>query len=315
MCTVCRRITNVSPRSPLHALALAGVALTLSGCSIKRMAINSLGDALASGSSSTFARDDDPELVRDATPFALKTIEALIEQSPRHQGLLLSASSGFTQYAYGFIAQDADFTEQADLDRATQMRMRAKRLYLRGAEYGLRGLEVDFPGFRDAMLSNADATLARASRKHVPLLFWTAASWGLALSVDVNDSDLSIRQTSIEKMMRRALALDESYELGSLHDFFIAWESAHAMAGGSVAKAREHFARATQLAAGRRAAPFVSLAESVSITENNRKEFESLLQQALAVDVNKAPDQRLANIISQRRARWLLSRIDDLFVD
>jgi predicted anti-sigma-YlaC factor YlaD len=302
-------------RSALRAVALSGVALSLSGCSIKRMAISSLGDALSSGSSSTFAKDDDPELVRDAIPFALKTIESLIDASPRHQGLLTAAASGFTQYGFAFIQQEADFTEAQDLDRATQMRQRAKRLYLRASDYGLRGLELDIPGFRERIIRDADATLAKATRKDVPLLYWTAAAWGAALAIDVNDSELAIRQTAIEKMMHRALVLDESFEMGALHDFFITWEAAHASAGGSVAKAREHFARATQLADGRRAAPYVGLAEAVSITENNKKEFESLLKQALAVDINKAPEQRLANVINQRRARWLLSRIDDLFVD
>ncbi|MBM3907118.1 MAG: hypothetical protein FJ363_03455 [Gemmatimonadetes bacterium] len=301
--------------SHLRSVALAGLALTLSGCSIKRMAINSLGDALASGSSSTFARDDDPELVRDAIPFALKTIEGLIDEAPRHQGLLTAAVSGFTQYGYAFIQQEADFTEAQDLDKATQLRQRAKRLYLRAAEYGLRGIEVDVPGFRDRLLTDADAALSRTQRKHVPLLYWTAASWAAALAIDVNDAELAIRQTAMEKMMRRVLALDEVYELGAVHDFLLAWEAGHAAAGGSMAKAREHFARATQLADGRRAAPFVSMAEMVSINENNRKEFETLLNQALAVDISKDPAQRLANVINQRRARWLLSRIDDLFVD
>ena len=86
------------------------LTLALSGCSVKMMAINTLGNALADGSS-VFARDDDPELVRDAVPFALKTIESLIEQSPKHQGLLRAACSGFTQYSYAFIQQEADFIE------------------------------------------------------------------------------------------------------------------------------------------------------------------------------------------------------------
>jgi predicted anti-sigma-YlaC factor YlaD len=300
---------------PLRAATLAGLALTLSGCSIKRMAINSLGDALASGSSSTFARDDDPELVRDATPFALKTIESLIDASPRHQGLLTAAVSGFTQYGYAFVQQEADFTEAADLDRATQLRQRAKRLYLRAAEYGLRGIEVDVPQFRDRLSTDADATLSKLSAKHVPLLYWTAAAWAAALAIDVNDPDLSTKQTSIEKMMHRALALDETFEQGALHDFFITWEAAHASTGSSMAKAREHFNRALELSAGRRAAPYVTMAEAVSINENNKKEFDALLKAALAVDLQKDPNQRLANVVNQRRAKWLLGRIDDLFVD
>ena len=304
-------MTRFAPR----ALALCVAALSLTGCSIKRMAINSLGNALSSGSSSAFARDDDPELVRDAIPFALKTIESLVEQSPRHLGLLTAAASGFTQYGYAFVQQEADLTEAQDLARATAMRVRAKKLYLRAAEYGLRGLEIQLPGFREQVVGSPDALLARADRKHVPLLYWTAAAWGAALAIDVTDSDLAIRQTAIEKMMRRAVVLDEGWDRGSLHEFLLSWEAAHASTGGSMAQARTHFARATQLSQGHRVAPFVSLAESVSINENNRKEFEALLKQALAVDLNASPDDKLANVINQRRARWLLSRIDDLFVN
>ena len=302
-------------RFALRAAALAGAALSMTGCSIKRMAINSLGTAVASGSTSTFARDEDAELIRDAVPFALKTIESLIEQSPKHRGLLTAAASGFTQYGYAFLQQDADYIEAKDLEKATQMRQRAKKLYLRAADYGWRGLEVGIPGFRAQFAADPDAALSKATRRDVSLLYWTGAAWAAALSVDVNDAELSVRQTSIEKMMHRALALDEGFDQGALHDFFISWEAAHAATGGSMAKAREHFAAAVRLSKGLRVAPYVSLAESVAINENNRKEFELLLQQALAVDIEKTPDQKLVNVISQRRARWLLSRIDDLFVN
>ena len=302
-------------RSAFRAAAMGALAVSLTGCSIRMMAINSLGDALASGSTSTFARDDDAELVRDAVPFALKTIESLIEQSPKHQGLLTAATSGFTQYGFAFIQQEADFVEAQDLDRATRMRSRAKKLYLRAVEYGLRGLELDLPGFRQRLATDPDAAVANATRKHIPLLYWTGAAWAAAFALDVNDAELSIRQSAIEKMMRRALSLDETWDNGSLHDFFISWEAGHASAGGSMAKARDHFAQAVRLSGGARLSPYVSLAESVSINENNKKEFEAVLNQALAIDINKSPDQKLANVISQRRARWLLDRIDDLFVD
>ena len=40
-----------------------------------------------------------------------------------------------------------------------------------------------------------------------------------------------------------------------------------------------------------------------------------LLEKALAIDPDARPDERLANLIAQRRARWLLSHTDELFVD
>jgi predicted anti-sigma-YlaC factor YlaD len=51
------------------------------------------------------------------------------------------------------------------------------------------------------------------------------------------------------------------------------------------------------------------------VERQDRAEFENLLKRALAVDPNAAPDMRLANLIAQRRARWLLSHADELFFE
>jgi predicted anti-sigma-YlaC factor YlaD len=297
----------------LRALVPILLAGSLSGCSIKMMAINTVGNAL-SESGSSFATDDDPELIAGAIPFGLKTIEGLLVQSPKHKGLLFAACSGFTQYSYAFVQQDADYIEAQDLQKATAMRVRAKKLYLRAVGYGMRALDLEFPGFSEQIRKDPDAALAKTTRKHVPLLYYTGAAWAAAFAIDVTDSDLSVNQTAIEKMMRRALALDETWELGSLHDFFISWESGHAGAGGSVEKAREHYARAKDLSAGKRVSPLVSYAESVLVAEQKKQEFEKTLKEALAIDLSKTPpEQKLANVLAQRRAQWLLSRVDELF--
>jgi predicted anti-sigma-YlaC factor YlaD len=293
---------------------VCALALSLSGCSIKKMAINTLGDALSEGTS-TFGKDEDSELVRDAVPFALKTIESLIEQAPKHQGLLMAACGGFTEYAYAFVQQDADFVEDQDFDRAKAMRNRAKKLYLRALDYGFRGIEVDLPGFRDQLHKDADAVLAKTTKKQVPLLYWTGAAWSAAFAINKADSELSVDQSLMEKIMRRALALDEAWGLGSIHDFFITWEGGHASVGGSYEKAREHFQRSVAMSKGLRASPYVTLAEVVSVGMQNKKEFQEMLDAALKIDINKAPEEKLANVISQQRARWLLARIDSLFAE
>jgi predicted anti-sigma-YlaC factor YlaD len=285
-------------------LATGLAALFLPGCSVKSMAVNALGNALAEGTSS-FATDDDPDLVREAVPFGLKTTESLIEASPRHRGLLYTAASGFCQYAFAFLQQEADMVEAQDLARATHLRDRARRLFVRGRDYGLRGLEVDFPGFREALRRDAKAALRPVEKEHVRLLYWTAASWGGAMALAVNDSALVADQDLPAAMMARALELDEGYELGA----------GRRSAGGSLEKAEEHFARAVALAAGRRAWPFVSYAEGVAVARQDRKEFERVLDEALAVDPQREKAQRLSNLIAQRRARWLKARADELFIE
>jgi predicted anti-sigma-YlaC factor YlaD len=298
----------------LRVAAAITLAAALPACSVKSVAVNSLGNALAEGGSS-YAKDDDPDLVWEAVPFGLKTIEGLLDQAPRHKGLLYAAASGFVQYGYGHVQQEADFVEATDLARATALRGRARRLYRRALDYGLRGLEVDFPGFRDALRKDTKATLARTRREHVPLMFWTALAWGAAMSLSKEDAELTADQAVAEALMARCLALDEGYEYGSGHDFFISYEGRGAQAGGSVDRSRVHLERSMALSKGWRAFPLVTFAESVSVAAQDRKEFRALLDKALALDPDAHPEVRLSNLIAQKRARWLLGRADELFVD
>jgi hypothetical protein len=296
-------------------LVLFAGALTLPGCSPQRFAINRLGDALASGSS-VYATDDDPELVGAALPFGLNTIESLLLQSPHHKGLLLAATSGFTEYSYAFVQTRADFVEDRDLAQATSLREQAGRLYRRAMGYGMRGLEEVQPGLRMSLKSEPGGALAQFRKENVPQLYWTAAAWGAAIALNKTDTELGADLPEVELLMRRALELDEGYDLGSIHDFFIVYEGGRpTAAGGSAERARAHLERALQLSGGRRAAPLVSFAETVDVGLQNRAEFVKLLNQAMAIDVNVVPEQRLANIIAQRRARWLLARMDRLFLE
>jgi predicted anti-sigma-YlaC factor YlaD len=86
-------------------------------------------------------------------------------------------------------------------------------------------------------------------------------------------------------------------------------------AGDPALRSRRHFARAMQLSGGTDAAPLLALAEAVCVPQQRRAEFEALLRQALRIDTDRASENRLANLVAQRRARWLLSRADHLFTN
>jgi len=278
------------------------------------MAVNQLGDTLA-GSGSAFASDDDPELIKAAAPFSLKLVEGLLEQNPRHRGLLLAAARGFVQYTYGFVEQERDEKEDSDLATADLLRARAKRLYLRARGYGLRGLALNHPGLEDNLRLNPKQAVEAAKVSDVPFLYWTAAAWGGAISMGKDDPALVADQGIVEALMDRALELDESFEHGAIHLFLIPYEMVRPGARGDASeRARKHFERAMELADGHLAAPLVSLAEAVCVQTQNRAEFQSLLARALSINADAVPRWRLQNLLAQRRARWLQGRVDELFL-
>ena len=233
------------------ALMLGCLAIFGAGCSIKKMGVNKLGDALAGGGTA-FTSDDDPELVKAAVPFSLKLMESLLNESPRHRGLLFATASGFTQYAYAFVQQDADELEDKDLDAATALRARAKRLFVRARNYGLRGLAVSHRDFEKALRADPKVAVRAALKSDVPLLYWTAASWAAAISLSKDNPQLVSEQPVIEALIDHALELDESFGHGAIHSFLISYEMSRQGAGGDpVTRAKRHLDRALELSGGK----------------------------------------------------------------
>lgn len=289
--------------------------LLLTGCSVRKFAINRLGDSLAN-SGTTFASDNDPEFVGQAVPFSLKLIEGLLAESPKHRGLLFGAASGFTQYSYVYVQQFADETESEDIAKSTGLSLRARNLYLRARDYGLRGLETKHRDFAARLREGPKNAVQTTKAEDVPLLYWTAVAWGAAISVAKDRPDLIAEQPQVEALIDRAYQLRPDYDQGVIEQLLISYESARQGAKGDfAARSKMHFDRAVALSKGQLASPFVAYAETVSVQKQNRPEFESLLKQALAVDPDSRQEWRLSNLIMQRRARWLMSREDTLFLE
>ena len=309
------RLNGFQRTGSAHWCALAVLSgILTTGCSIKKMAVNAAGNALANGGT-TFTADDDPELIKAALPFSLKLMESLLAENPRHQGLLFATASGFTSYAVAFVQQDADEAEQESFAKAEAIKQRALRLFLRARNYGLRGLDVSHPGFEKKLRANPTAAVRGAKKADVPLLYWTAAAWAKAISLSVDDPNLVADLPMIEALINRALELDEAWNEGAIHGFLITYEMSRALPEAEKeARARKHFDRAMELSHGRQAGPMVSLAEAVSVPKRNAVEFDALLTRALAIDPDQHPESRLINLVMQRRARWLLTQRDELFL-
>ncbi|MES0362879.1 MAG: TRAP transporter TatT component family protein [Desulfobacteria bacterium] len=265
--------------------------------------------------SNVFARDDDPELIRDALPFALKTFEALLASDPKNRDLLLATAETFVTYANAFIHADAQKEEEIDFQRARYFRQRATKLYLRGRDYALDGLALDYPGFVKKV-RDPKHVLPALSPEDVPLLYWAAAGWGGAISTDMGNMSLVAELPIVEAMMRRALELDEDFDHGAIHEFFIIYEGARSgTMEGTTDRAMEHFDRVVRLTQGKKASPYVSLASSVAIRKQDYGLFQELLNKALAVDPDSVLKWRLANILAQQKAQWLLDHSEELFLD
>ena len=299
------------PRGAVRFVGLLLAVGVLNGCSLRTMAVNAVLPTLVNPA--VYLSEEDPEVVRAALPFLLKTIESIIEADPARQDVLLFANTGFVLYASAFLQADAAIAEWDDYARATELNERARRMYLRARDYGLRNVEVAHPGITERLRSDPEGAVRAFGPDDVESLYYLGGAWMLAISLGLDQPALVADLPAARAVLDRSLELDEDFERGALHAAFITLESVGETMGGSYERAREHFARAVELSDGNDAGPYVSLATGVAIAEENREEFQQLLETAIAIDVDEAPENRLLNTITQRRARVLLDHIDDLF--
>jgi hypothetical protein len=303
----------VSVRRPAPAATLLVALAVASGCSLKTTAVKTVADTL-SAPGDVFSRDDDPELIRDAVPFGLKLNETLLESVPKHVPLLVTTCGAFTQYAYAYLEADADAFTTAERAQANAMRDRALKMYLRAKGYCVRGLDARFgAGTSEKLMQDPGPALAKAKKDDVPLLYWSAASWGAAISLGLDRPELAIDFPTVRALADRALALDETWNNGALPELMITLDSLPEAVGGNVARARKDFERAIAIQKGLGPGPYVALALGVAVPAQDRAEFERLLKDALAIDPNKSPSTRLVTLLMQRRARVLLAQIDEKF--
>ena len=303
------------PPPALRLLAACLTAFALAGCgAIKKSAINNVASTLSS-SGDVFTRDDDPELVRQAHSVRAEAVRVAArlgaeEQGPAHRdvqrlhAVRLRASSRPTRDVLG----------EAHHDEAKALRERALKLYLRAKGYCLRAMEVRFPGITPKLLADPEPALKKAEKKDVPLLYWTAASWGAAISLGLDKPDLVVDHPTVRALAERALALDERGATARSTRLLISLDSLPEALGGSVA------ARARALHESRRD-PERPVARPVrragrrasSVPAQDRPSSRSCCNEALAIDPEKDPCMRLVTLITQRRARALLDQIDTLF--
>ncbi len=278
--------------------------------------MESIGEMLSTGGSA-FADEDDIELVGEALPFSLKLADSLLQETPEHRGLLQSAAQGYVLYSYAYVQFPAEQAALEDLERARYLRARARKFYFRAFDYAIRGLELNQPGIGAAMMSDPIKALERIDSHRtdeVPFLYWAASALGLAISVSKNDPAMLARIEEVEAMLRRALAIDETYDNGALHEFALI------LAGSSPRMVDRnaidlHYRRALELSEGNRANLYVAYAMVAPLRAQDRMAFLALLEEALAVEPDAAPGQRLQNAIAQRQARWLMGRTDELFLN
>lgn len=300
-------------------LGILSIMLGFASCSIQKLALNKTADMLSGDiGNDVYAGDDDIELVGDSLPFALKLYETLLSQVPDHQGLLLTAGIGFISYANVFIQTPALMLPEEKYEEKENMKLRAKAMYIRGRDYLLKALDLRYPDFTERLRNGSpENALKGMLAEDVPYLYWAGTGWFAAIGVNVLDIGMTVEAKHAISLIDKAYELEPDFGGGLIHEFYITYFASvpEGMIDKSEEKSIYHFNRSVELSGGTNPMPYVSLATSMAIKKQDFPQFKKLLAEALAVDPDSNPKNKLACAVSQKKAAWYLRHAEDFFID
>ncbi len=292
-------------RRPLVRGCLAAVLVLLGACSPRHLIIQGVANELASQGQ---AVEEDLVLAREASAFYLKLSESLLRPAPENLKLAEAVAAGFTQYAFAFVAFEAERIEPKDAKAAQKLRERAALLYRRAHRHAMAALEATTPGFALALASPDPQQWPVLTASQIGVAYWAAASWGGFISLSKDDPNTVADLPQAVRLAHLAWQVNPDFGDGALASLMGSFEAARP--GGKPQQATVYFDQAIAVSAGKSAGAFVAKAEGVALPAGDRPAFEALLQQALAASVAR---RDLPNQVMRERAQWLLSVADDLF--
>lgn len=289
-----------------HWAILSLTLLTHWSCGVvNTVAVNATTEIVDYGLGSVF-EESDLDLAEKAIPANLVLLEALYrakEKDDEHLALLLT--QGYTGYTLGFV-------EDVDAERA-------KVLYRRARDYGLRALQNKSKNFAHAVdddVATFKQRLENFSNEDVPLMFWTANAWGNLINVSIADPTVLVDLPKVNAMMEFVLTHDEGYFYGSAHLYFATiLATVPKNLGGKPDSAKFHFDKCFAFSQNKFLLPYVYMAKSYCVQVQNKELFQQLLTTVEETSLEVLPEQRLVNAIAKRKAKKLAERIDELFFE
>jgi predicted anti-sigma-YlaC factor YlaD len=287
------------------------------GCSIKQAVMNELSQSLGTADVSTvITGEEDPELLGAALPSFIKLYEIVLQVDPDNPKILLATSNAIALYAFAFVQAPASMLPGDKFEEKQLEIKRAKKLFLRARDYVTRAIAIKYPGFSLSLPEDKlKVLLSTMTKSDLPYLYYAGLTSMGAFTTDSFDMELTVLLPKIVMLLSRVLELDETYEMGGIHDFFIQYYGALPKElGGSEEKARAHYKKALEYSNGLRAGTYLALAGTIDIATQNITEFKDLCNKVLSIDVNIYKPGRLMNILDQRKAKWMLEHLDDYFL-
>jgi len=251
------------------------------------------------------------EVVEIALPLSFESQKRKIQKNPGNQLFYLNASKSRITYAYGILMEKGDRLMYSDYYKSRDYFSKSLDLFVISRNYLFIALDIKYENFVQRMRDKEDISF---EEEDIDYIYWLSGSLAGSIQASQGDPQYLIDLPNIKWLLENAITIDPDWQKGTLSAAMMS-VYLNDLSGDKNAQkiALSYFDLAEKQSNGLNASIYVTLAENYAVSKQDKKLFIELLDKAINIDISKDKSLKQSNKLSQSRAKWLKSRVDDLF--
>ncbi|MDP6168614.1 MAG: TRAP transporter TatT component family protein [Candidatus Marinimicrobia bacterium] len=254
---------------------------------------------------------EQPKLVSVYFERKIKKLENNRSRSIEHERLLIKTR---VEYGFGIIMEQADRLIDDNYLEGLNEYKKANIIFNEAKDSGISIMSDRYPEFNTWLKKDAQIDF---KQEDVSDMYWLAASIGGAIGSSRGNPFELINLPYVGRLLNKCIQIDSEWNHGSLYSAMMSFTTTRSDLSETMLRdtVDHYFNKTISSSNGMDAGPYLTYAESIHKTFQERKDFVDKLNYVLEMDIIPNSDHELSNLIAKSRAKWLLTKTDEYFLE
>jgi len=218
------------------------------------------------------------------------------------------------EYGFGIIMEQANRLIDEDYSLAMAKYEQANKIFSEARDSGISIISKKYPNLKKWLNKEASIDF---NADDISDIYWLAASIGGCISSSRGNPFELINLPNVGRLLRTGIDINPGWENGSFYSAMISFTTTRSdlnevMLRDSV---DYYFDKAVLYSDGKDAGPYLTYAESIHKPFQERKNFVDKLNYVINMENKPNNEFELTNLLAKSRAKWLLARTDEYFLE
>ena len=227
------------------------------------------------------------------------------------QGLLMRTK---VEYGFGIIMEQASRLIDEDYSKAMAKYEQANKIFSEARDSGISIMSKKYPSFNKWLNKETSIDFNADDMNDI---YWLAASIGGCISSSRGDPFELINLPNVGRLLRTGIDIDPEWANGSFYSAMMSFTTTRSDLNETMLRDSVdfYFDKAISYSNGKDAGPYLTYAESIHKPFQERKNFVDKLNYVINMENKPSNEFELTNLLAKSRAKWLLARTDEYFLE